>query len=165
MDQQQSVHYLTCPCGWAGDPSGRCNCSQEQVARYRGRISGPLLDRIDLLVTVPRVAAAELRPDAAGGEASAVVRTRVLAARERQQARAGRTNALLGQTDLQRDCRLSAADQALLERAIERLRLSARASQRILRVARTIADLAGDEHIATAHLGEAIGYRRFEGLR
>ena len=151
-----------CPCGWAGDPSGRCACSAEQVARYRGRVSGPLLDRIDLQVEVPRTRAAELRPDAAPGEASATVRARVLAARERQLARAGKPNGQLAPREVERDCRLAAADQALLERAIDRLRLSARAHQRILRVARSIADLAGIERIESAHLGEAIGYRRLD---
>ena len=151
-----------CPCGWAGDPSGRCNCSQEQVARYRGRVSGPLLDRIDLQIPVPRVPAADLRPDAPGGESSAVVRERVLAARARQLARAGKPNAHLSQRDTGRDCVLRDPDQTLLERAIEHLRLSARASQRILRVARTIADLAGADAIATPHLTEAIGYRRLD---
>lgn len=151
-----------CPCGWAGDPCGRCNCSHDHVARYRGRVSGPLLDRIDLQIAVPRVPAAELRPDARGGEASAVVRARVVAAHVRQQARAGKANAHLSQRDTEIHCVLDTADQTLLERAIDRLRLSARASQRILRVARTIADLAGSERIATTHLTEAIGYRRLD---
>ncbi|MBB5207833.1 YifB family Mg chelatase-like AAA ATPase [Chiayiivirga flava] len=151
-----------CPCGWAGDPSGRCNCSADQVARYRGRVSGPLLDRIDLQIPVPRVPASELRPDAPGGESSATVRARVLAARARQIERAGKANAHLGQRETEQHCALAAGDQALLERAIDRLRLSARASQRILRVARSIADLAGAERIGTAHLTEAIGYRRLD---
>ena len=147
-----------CPCGWAGDPSGRCHCSAEQIARYRGRISGPLLDRIDLQINVPRAAAAELRPDAPRGEASAEVRARVCAARRVQIGRAGKPNAQLGQAETERDCRLSDNDQALLERAIERLQLSARAAQRILRVARSIADLDGTAAIGSAHLAEAIGY-------
>lgn len=151
-----------CPCGWAGDPSGRCACSAEQVARYRGRVSGPLLDRIDLHVEVPRALAAELRPDAVAGESSAVVRARVLAARDRQLSRAGKANAHLSPREVERDCRLAAAEQALLECAIDRLRLSARVHQRILRVARSIADLAGAERIDAAHLAEAIGYRRLD---
>ena len=125
-------------------------------------MSGPLLDRIDLQIPVPRVPAVDLRPDAPGGESSATVRTRVLAARARQLARAGKANAHLSQRDTERHCTLTAADQALLERAIDRLRLSARASQRILRVARSIADLAGVEAIGTTHLSEAIGYRRLD---
>jgi magnesium chelatase family protein len=149
-----------CPCGWAGDPSGRCRCSGEQIARYRGRISGPLLDRIDLIIDVPRAAPAELRPDAPRGEGSAAVRERVAIARERQLARTGCANGLLDPAGMERDCRLGAADQDLLERAAERLQLSARSISRVLRVARTIADLAGSERIGRGHLAEAIGYRR-----
>ncbi|MGN6513416.1 MAG: YifB family Mg chelatase-like AAA ATPase, partial [Lysobacteraceae bacterium] len=151
-----------CPCGWAGDPSGRCRCSADMIQRYRSRISGPLMDRIDLHVDVPRLPPAELRPDAPAGEDSATVRARVVAARALQQARAGCANARLGQADTLAHCRLAPADQALLERAIDSLQLSARSLHRILRVARTIADLAGSEAIATAHLAEALGYRRMD---
>jgi magnesium chelatase family protein len=148
-----------CPCGYAGDASGRCRCSAESVARYRGRLSGPLLDRIDLQVSVPRPAAAELRQDAPPGEASAAVRARVAAARRLQLDRAGRLNAGLGPNELARDCRLGATEQTLLDRAVERLQLSARAAHRSLRVARTIADLGGGGRIETAHLAEALAYR------
>ena len=151
-----------CPCGWAGDPAGRCQCSREQIARYRSRVSGPLLDRIDIQIDVPRVPAADLRPDGPRGESSATVRVRVQAARERQMQRAGLLNAALPQALTERDCTLAPNDRALLERAIDQMHLSARASQRILRVARTIADLAGSGAIATAHLAEAIGYRRMD---
>lgn len=151
-----------CPCGWAGDASGRCRCSAEAIRRYRGRISGPLLDRIDLHVEVPRLPPQELRTGTPPGEDSACVRERVGRAREIQLQRAGRPNARLERTQTDRDCRLVPSDQLLLERAIEQLQLSARAMHRILRVARTIADLAGSEGIATAHLTEAIGYRRLE---
>ena len=151
-----------CPCGWAGDVSGRCNCSQDVVSRYRSRVSGPLLDRIDLHVDVRRLPAALLRPDAPEGEASAPIRARVEAARARQLARSGLPNARLDHASTRATCRLAAPDQLLLERAIESLQLSARAMHRILRVARTIADLAGSEHIGTAHLAEALGYRGFE---
>lgn len=151
-----------CPCGWAGDASARCRCTGEQVARYRGRLSGPLLDRIDLHVAVPRLPLGALRPDAPAGESSAAVRQRVIAARDLQNRRTGQPNALLGQRPLERHCRLQMPDQLLLERAIDALQLSARSAHRILRVARTIADLAGSETIATAHLAEAIGYRQLD---
>ncbi|MDO5610355.1 MAG: YifB family Mg chelatase-like AAA ATPase [Pseudomonadota bacterium] len=148
-----------CPCGWAGDASGRCRCSSEAIARYRGRISGPLLDRIDLHVSVPRLPPSALAADSPDGEASADVRARVIAARERQLHRSGKANALLEPAELARHARLAADDQALLEHAVERMQLSARSIHRILRVARTIADLAHADHIGTAHLAEAIGYR------
>lgn len=151
-----------CPCGWAGDPCGRCHCSGEQIARYRAKLSGPLLDRIDLHVEVPRPAHRELRPDAARGETTAQVRTRVIAARAIQLNRAGKLNAALSQRETEQYCRLTDADQHLLERALDALQLSARAMQRILRMARTIADLAGCTDIATAHLSEAISYRRLD---
>lgn len=151
-----------CPCGWAGDPSGRCRCSPDMILNYRARISGPLMDRIDLHVEVPRLPPAELRPDAVPGESSEVVRERVVAARERQAARAGKANAHLSQSETNTVCRLSDADFALLERAIDTLHLSARSMHRIMRVARTIADLAGSPHILTVHLSEAIGYRRVD---
>ncbi|MBS7458977.1 YifB family Mg chelatase-like AAA ATPase [Coralloluteibacterium stylophorae] len=151
-----------CPCGYAGDASGRCRCSPEQTARYRARLSGPLLDRIDLHVEVPRLAPGELRGDAPPGEDSATVRRRVLHARARQHARSGKPNARLGQRETELACPLTAADHALLERAMEALQLSARATHRILRIARTIADLAGAEAIDTTHLAEAIGYRRMD---
>src|SRR5690554_201787 len=150
-----------CPCGWAGDASGRCNCSQDAVGRYRSRVSGPLLDRIDLHVDVRRLPAALLRPDAAEGEASAPIRERVEAARARQLARAGVPNARLDHGATLASCRLATSDQLLLERAIESLQLYARAMHRILRVARTIADLDGSEPSGTAHLAEALGYRGF----
>jgi magnesium chelatase family protein len=149
-----------CPCGWAGDSSGRCRCGADAVRRYRARISGPLLDRIDLHVEVPRLPPSELRPDAPNGESSADVRDRVLQARAVQHQRAGRPNARLSQSETMAACRLSEHDHALLERAVDTLQLSARSLHRILRVARTIADLAGRPHIHTTHLTEAIGYRR-----
>ena len=151
-----------CPRGHASDASGLCHCTAEQISRYRARISGPLLDRIDLYIEVPRLPPAELRPDAPDGEATTTVRGRVVQARAVQAGRAGKANAQLSQAETMASCRLSGADQLLLERAIEMLQLSARSMHRILRVARTIADLAGSAHIHTPHLTEAIGYRRVD---
>jgi magnesium chelatase family protein len=148
-----------CPCGYLGHASGRCRCTEEQVLRYRARISGPLLDRIDLRIEVPSLPPEALRA-AQPGEPSEAVRVRVTAARERQLARAGRPNAQLGPADIARDCGLAADAAALLEEAVTRLGLSARSHDRILKVARTIADLAGARQIATAHLAEAVGYRK-----
>ncbi len=151
-----------CPCGWAGDASGRCRCPAPAIDRYRGRISGPLLDRIDLHVEVPRLPPAELRPDAPEGESSAAIRARVEVARARQLQRAGSLNARLSQAGTMTWCRLAPRDQALLERAVESLQLTARSMHRILRVARTIADLDASAAIATVHLTEALGYRPAE---
>jgi len=151
-----------CPCGWAGDPSGRCRCTFDSVLRYRSRLSGPLLDRIDLQVPVPRLAPQEMRGDAPRGESTLAVRARVIAARDRQQHRCGKTNALMSQSETEQHCALRDRDHALLERAMAALQLSARATQRILRVARTIADLEGCAGIGTAHLTEAIGYRQLD---
>ncbi len=148
-----------CPCGWAGDPDGRCRCSPDVVARYRGRISGPLLDRIDLHVAVPRLPARALAGEAPPGESSEAVRARVIAARARQLARAGKPNALLHPLELSRDCALEPPVQTMLETAAERLRLSARGLHRALRIARSIADLADAGSIGRSHLAEAIGYR------
>lgn len=148
-----------CPCGYLGHPSGKCHCSPEQVARYRGRLSGPLLDRIDLHIEVPALPEAELT-SAKSGEPSDAVRTRVAAARERQLARQGKPNAQLGGREIDRHCPLDMAGETLLKQAITRLDLSARAYHRVLKLARTVADLAGQEKISAAHLAEAIQYRR-----
>ncbi len=150
-----------CPCGYVGDPSGRCNCTPDAIARYRSRLSGPLLDRIDLKLEVPRVPLSELRT-AATGETSALVRERVMAARETQQQRAGKPNAFLGNHEIEASCKLGSNEQNLFDRAVERLGLSARAYHRVLRVARTIADLAGSPSINATHLAEAIQFRRFD---
>jgi len=152
-----------CPCGYLGDPGGRCRCTLEQVARYRARISGPLLDRIDLHVEVPRLPAGQLSASpSTTTEGSAEVRARVAAARHRALARAGKPNGAMTTAEVNRHCALDTPGRALLEQAMQRLGLSARAYHRVLKVARTIADLAGAPSITTAHLGEAVGYRRLD---
>jgi magnesium chelatase family protein len=148
-----------CPCGYLGDISGRCRCTPEQVARYRARLSGPLLDRIDLHVEVPRLPEVDLL-STTPGEASASVRLRVVAARARQIARQGKPNAALGGSEIDSYCPTDGAGSALLKQAITRLDLSARAYHRILKVARTLADLAGADRLGTAHVAEAVQYRR-----
>jgi magnesium chelatase family protein len=151
-----------CPCGFAGDDRQGCRCSPEQLRRYRQRLSGPLLDRIDLLVSIPRLPAALLTRVQPPGESSDTVRNRVAAARERALERAGVINARLSDRQLKHHCPLAESDRELLENAIEQLGLSARAYHRTLRVSRTIADLAGSDAIATGHLVEALGYRQLD---
>ena len=151
-----------CPCGWLGHSSGKCRCTPDQVARYRGKLSGPLLDRIDLMLEVPAVTESDLaaRGD---GEDSATVRARVAEARARQQARQGKPNALLSPAEVDVHCLPDCAGAALLKRAMQQLGLSARAYHRILKVARTIADLAGlpdGAPLSAAHIAEAVHYRR-----
>ncbi len=148
-----------CPCGHHGAPSGRCRCTPEQVARYRGKLSGPLLDRIDLCVEVPAVPAEALQHSPAG-EPSQVVRARVAAALDRQRVRQGKSNARLESGEIDIHCRPDAAGAALLAQAAARLGLSARAFHRVQKVARTIADLAGADAIAAAHVAEAVQLRR-----
>ncbi|WP_439860505.1 YifB family Mg chelatase-like AAA ATPase [Pseudomonas sp. MBLB4136] len=147
-----------CPCGYLGDPSGRCRCTPEQVARYRGKLSGPLLDRIDLHLTVARETTS-LQAPASDGIDTASAAARVAAARQRQLARQGLANAFLDLAGLRQHCALATEDQRWLEGACERLGLSLRAAHRVLKVARTLADLEQAEHIARSHLAEALQYR------
>ncbi len=154
-----------CPCGHRGDPRHSCRCPPPLIDRYRGRISGPLLDRIDLHVEVPAVTLSELR--GRPSEKSSEVAARVLAARQRQGRRFGErcsspVNAAMGPEDLRHHCRLEDDARKLLDRAFERLKLSARAVTRILKVARTIADLEGSEQIRSSQVGEAIQYRSLD---
>ncbi len=149
-----------CPCGYDGDPGHACRCTPEQVSRYRQRVSGPLLDRIDLHVPVPRPPPRDLLARGACGEGSAPVRDRVRAARDRQRARQGCCNAALDDEALAHYCPLDDADRELLTRATERLGLSPRALKRCLRVALTLADLAGEPAPRRVQLVEALGYRQ-----
>jgi magnesium chelatase family protein len=150
-----------CPCGYLGHPNGRCRCTPEQVARYRRKISGPLLDRIDLQVEVPDVPQEDLTRSAQG-EGSEAIRARVTEARAYQLKRQGQPNATLTTREVDRHCVPDARGANLLKQAIARLGLSARGYHRVLKVARTIADLAGARTLAVAHVAEAIQYRRFD---
>ena len=150
-----------CPCGHLGDPAGSCRCTPDRIAAYRGRVSGPLLDRIDLHVEVPRVTTSELTGSCVG-EGSCAVAARVAAARSRQLARQGRSNARLRGDFVATQLAAEPAALAMLAHAMERLALSARAYHRVLRVARTIADLAASRLVRTEHVAEAITLRQLD---
>lgn len=152
-----------CPCGYLGDASGRCHCTSEQIARYRAKISGPLLDRIDMHLEVPRIAHEVLRKGAMGGEeSSATIRVRVIDARNIALARSGKANSALTAKEVKQYCVLSEAGHQLLEKAMTKFGLSHRAYHRILKLALTIADLDHANHIAIKHLSEAISYRKLD---
>jgi len=155
-----------CPCGYFGDPTRECHCSPPQIQRYVARISGPLLDRIDIHIEVPAVKYKELRGDG-DTEASAAVRERVMRARKIQLERFAGEKAVYANSQMpprliRKYCAITAEGEKLLEAAMARLGLSARAHDRILKVARTIADLAGEEQIAPKHLSEGIQYRALD---
>ncbi|NOZ28474.1 MAG: YifB family Mg chelatase-like AAA ATPase [Chloroflexi bacterium] len=151
-----------CPCGYYGDPVRECTCSMAMISRYQKRISGPLLDRIDIHIEVPRVEFEKLSDDRRG-ERSAIIRERVEAARERQRRRFAGTalqcNADMGPAEIREYCRIDESGRSLLGAAMRQLHMSARAYHRILKLARTIADLEGSERIETSHIAEAIQYR------
>jgi len=164
-----------CPCGYLGDSKHECRCSPSQIQRYRARISGPLLDRIDIHIEAPALGIAELRNEAPG-EPSSAIRARVQAARDRQIARFKNTggggsggaagvvtsNARMSHAQIRKHCAIDSTLGDMLQQAMEQLSLSARAYDRILKVARTIADLAGSEKIESNHLLEAIQYRSLD---
>ncbi len=149
-----------CKCGWLGDASGRCRCTSEQVQKYRSKISGPLLDRIDMYVEVPRLSFDEMQGEK--GEPSAAVRERVTQTRDIQLQRNNTLNSQLTHQQIDNVCALNKSDQLLIQQAIEKLQLSARAYHRILKLARTIADMDGAENIKTQHLTEAVHYRKLD---
>ena len=152
-----------CPCGYLGDVSGRCHCTSEQVGKYRAKISGPLLDRIDMHLEVPRVAQAVLRKGSPEGEESSDdIRKRVIAARKVAITRQNKVNSALSAAEVKVFCPLSEQGHAILEQAMDKFGLSHRAYHRILKLSRTIADLAHSEPIEIIHLSEAIGYRKLD---
>ena len=154
-----------CPCGFFTDPTKECGCTPIQIQRYRFRVSGPLLDRIDIQIEVPALRYQELASREAG-EPSSAIRQKVNAARaiqiERFKKRRIHANAQMGSKDIKRHCAVSEASERLLETAINKLGLSARAYSRILKVGRTIADLDGSEAIQPSHISEAIQYRSLD---
>jgi len=160
--KHRSCYTHGCPCGFYGDPITACRCAASAVSRYQKRISGPLLDRIDIHLEVPRVAYEQLA-DSRAGEPSTAIRARVDAARAVQAARfAGSTlvaNTDMGPRELERFVTLDAAGEGLLKAAVKQLHLSARGYHRVLKLARTIADLAGAERVLTVHVAEALQYR------
>ncbi|MCB1756560.1 MAG: ATP-binding protein [Gammaproteobacteria bacterium] len=148
-----------CPCGHFGDDGRECRCSPGLIARYQSRVSGPFLDRFDMQVTVPRLTLSELRGQGESGESSGTVQARVIQARTVQLQRAGKPNARLSSSEIEAYCSLSRADSGFLEQAMQRLQLSMRAYTRILKTARTIADLARRQDIERKHLLEALAFR------
>src|SRR3569833_859101 len=151
-----------CPCGRYGDLKYECPCSPAQVAQYLGRLSAPLLERFDIHLEVPRVDLRDFDDFKLAGDTSVVVAERVKRARDIQIARQGKCNARLQDAQVNRLCALDKEGRKILNDSVDRWGLSARARQRILKLARTIADLAGDENLTAGHVGEAVQFRKFD---
>lgn len=150
-----------CPCGYLGHPNNRCHCTPAQIQRYRSRLSGPLLDRIDMHVEVPALPISQIH-QTVSSDNSANVRERVCVAREKQLQRHGVPNTRLTHANMAQCCQLDNTARAFLDNAMTRLGLSARAYHRILKVARTIADLVNDDTLTIAHITEALAYRQLD---
>ena len=150
-----------CPCGYYGHYNQRCRCTPDQIARYKNKLSGPLLDRIDMNIDVPALKSEELS-HGGQGEPSAAIKERVVFARQRQIDRQGKPNSALGPLEIEAHCQLNEKSSHLLQTAMQKFSLSARSYHRILKLARTIADLAGSKAIDDAHIAEALQYRRYE---
>ncbi|WP_198263869.1 YifB family Mg chelatase-like AAA ATPase [sulfur-oxidizing endosymbiont of Gigantopelta aegis] len=151
-----------CPCGYWGDVHNNCRCTSEQVQRYQNKLSGPFLDRIDMHIDVPAVSHQDLQENSDLIEQSSVVKKRVITAQNRQRTRRGHCNAHLTNKEIEQDCRLSSDNQNVLEKTMNKMKLSARAYHRILKLARTIADLDNSDTIELHHLTESIGYRKID---
>ncbi len=151
-----------CPCGYWGDKQNNCRCTSEQVQRYQNRLSGPFLDRIDMHIEVPALSHSDLQQSSASIESSVQVKQRVMLAQQRQVARRQHCNAHLTNKEIEQDCLLSAENQAVLEKTMAKMKLSARAYHRILKLARTIADLEDSDIIQLHHLTESISYRKMD---
>lgn len=151
-----------CPQGYSCDGKNLCQCSAEQQRRHRNRISAPLLDRIDIHIEVPKLDISTLEQDSPNNEDSSTIRQRVVIAYQKQLSRAGKSNAELGSTEVDKYCRIRPGDKVLLEKAMEKLQLSARAYHRILKLARTIADISDSADIQRQHITEAVSYRSLD---
>jgi len=151
-----------CPCGYWGDSQNNCRCTSEQVQRYQNKLSGPFLDRIDMHIEVPALSHKDLQESSDEIEKSMIVKQRVIDAQQRQKKRRKHCNAHLSNQEIEKDCRLSINDQKVLEKTMNKMHLSARAYHRVLKLARTIADLDSSEDIQLHHLTESIGYRKIE---
>ena len=154
-----------CPCGYWGDVHNNCRCTSEQVQRYQNKLSGPFLDRIDMHIEVPALSHKELQESSDNIETSHAVKERIIAAQQRQKNRRPHNNAYLSNKEIEQDCCLSEQNQQVLQKTMEKMRLSARAYHRILKLARTIADLENSQNIQLHHLTESISYRRVDFLQ